>query len=658
MATEVTISDVGADYASWAAFKADLNSASVLLPIDGAEEFTDDIHVTVLAKDDSTLVYSESMDFTQATDTTEAYHLKVIGDEGDVAGGSQIQFASGALYALDLADRVQIGNLIFENLDLYSASNSGVYARPRAVDEWIGFEIKECRLQGIIGLYLYDSYSNSYVHDSRIIGTTSYAIYFRLGNYHRGHNNLIICKAAVGNAAINSAGGTNVDLGHCTIISQNDSPIDGDGDVSHIHDSILYGVKTYYHSRSDIIRVKSRILVGFRNNCQYATGFPTKFFENQTAAEALEGLYQDWVFEDCLLATDPLFVDPSGDDWDDFVLQDISPIKKLLRTGLPNPGFTGQTHEIITPGIYQPSYTNKDYVLRAADGGVTDGDWYKANKTYVLDDDHDFGTGGTSEEAALDLSAPSVPTNFTITASANGRAWVIAATGDPGSTIILRTAGGVDIAAIDADVGSNTVTNLTAGTAYTPYAVQDGKADSAAGTAATAPTLAAALTLGGGELAYLRKGTATSAYFSYRPHPSFVSGVVIAEMRDGTRVQQDISSSGTFELTGLADGHYRIWVMAYNADDSDGALSNAIEYDHHLLSEEAIFDIEFRTDRNTTWTGGQYQTDTARERIVLNARCHHMQWQLKSAAQNKRIVQRSLHFEIRMLGKAMEASQT
>ena len=310
----------------------------------------------------------------------------------------------------------------------------------------------------------------------------------------------------------------------------------------------------------------------------------------------------------------------------------------------------GTTKQRIDRGY--PNDISANNVLTTHTGGI----WVKGNKIYMLIT-HDFGEGGTSEVAELDLSAPSIPTSLTITASANGRAWVIAATGDPGSTIVLRNPSAQDVAVIDADVGTNTVTNLTAGVSYTPYAVQDGKSDSAAGTAATAPTLANSLTLTGGELAYLRKGTSTSAFFNYRPHASFSAGVVIAQASDGTRVQQAITSGGTFELTGLADGRYLIWVTAFNADETEAAVSNPVIYDHLLLSTEDIFKIEFRTDTNPVYVGGEYQGDTARERIVTNVTCHHLQWRLTSIAQNQRIVQRSLHFESRMQGKAMEASQ-
>lgn len=87
------------------------------------------------------------------------------------------------------------------------------------------------------------------------------------------------------------------------------------------------------------------------------------------------------------------------------------------------------------------------------------------------------------------------PTNFAIADAGDGEHWTLTVTGDAGDTIVIRNPGGQDVAVIDADVGTMDVDGLTAGTSYTPYALGSGKTISAAGTPATAPTLAAAVAI-------------------------------------------------------------------------------------------------------------------------------------------------------------------
>lgn len=161
-----------------------------------------------------------------------------------------------------------------------------------------------------------------------------------------------------------------------------------------------------------------------------------------------------------------------------------------------------------------------------------------------------------------------------------------------------------------------------------------------------------------GEIAFLNRRTSTTANFFYRPPAGFVSGLAVAEAADGSMETLALTSGGPFSLT-LVPGTYKVYVAGTDALNTIVMVSNVILYEHPatLVPAGDAFQIEWRTDYNTVWAGDDYDKDTIRERQIVNATAHWLQWRIRGTEQNQRLVLRNMQVEARMEGMAEAASQ-
>jgi hypothetical protein len=164
----------------------------------------------------------------------------------------------------------------------------------------------------------------------------------------------------------------------------------------------------------------------------------------------------------------------------------------------------------------------------------------------------------------------------------------------------------------------------------------------------------------GGDIGFLNRRTATTATFFYRPPVAFSSGLVVAIRSNGLRYTLAIAAGGTFTMTGLTPGSYLVYVAGMDVGNTITMLSNVLRYEHPATSAASGdgFKIEWRTNYNDVWDGDEYDKDTIRERIVMNATANWMQWRLRGCEYGQRLVLRNVQIEARMLGPAQAATET
>jgi len=329
------------------------------------------------------LVFTEQLRWPVINSAT--YWLKIEGLHGSVLDGSTQCAINGAgnTYVVYGNAAGITGRCHLKNVKVYGSTSitvrdeqgscSSMYEKMTIHQEVNSYAIynknnyrifKDCFIRNDLSHCTYDNYPSSYVNCLLIALTTCITGYYR-GSFKQ--------STLWSNSNTIDQIWLNVSLRNC----------------------IVYAA-TNWTIGSPVADVFPAFLMDLENTCFYSQANPTEVANGKTIAQVWP--YSDeWL--DNLFIADPLFVNPGGTAISDYALQAASPCRALNQSRIANPWggyFSRDDLGFRTEGL------SNDIVLREADGGVAGGNWYKANKIYVLDDNHDFGIGGTSEEAALD----------------------------------------------------------------------------------------------------------------------------------------------------------------------------------------------------------------------------------------------------------------
>jgi len=287
-------------------------------------------------------------------------------------------------------------------------------------------------------------------------------------------------------------------------------------------------------------------------------------------------------------------------------------------------------------GTYSPDFPAVGNVTEDDTVDNVQGTYHEAT-TAEVQDSVTFGAS-SSLTGTYTGEVSAAPTGFAIADSGDGVNWTISATAPAGTIIPIRNAAGVEIAIIDADVGSATTCNLTAGQTYTPYAVETGKLISVAGSTAVAPILVVPGSAAAGTLS-IESNWPDNLSLRYTPGENFDSGVLnIYRVDTGVSTSQAVVS-GTNTLTNLSQGRqYTFTVDAYNAGGTYGDTTSPVSLvtAANIDGNDSAIEFKYRTD-SLDWQTLYIGSDTERIHIPVDCRGHWYQQKISCKKQNVRL---------------------
>jgi len=150
----------------------------------------------------------------------------------------------------------------------------------------------------------------------------------------------------------------------------------------------------------------------------------------------------------------------------------------------------------------------------------------------------------------------------------------------------------------------------------------------------------------------------TTMTLRYAPGANVDAATLYMTRHDtGEETTQSIVS-GANSVTVSPGAIYRLAAAAYNSIGELGGFTNSLLVRVPSTGEGTDYAFRWKSDYDSDWQSVGLDVDARRIRVPTNRLGHHIQWEIKTANQNNRMVVRNMAMTVRMGGRAYGAQQS